>query len=40
MGTSVSPCFEDYEKEGPDAVLPPGVYTLAERCRLTLSHPR
>jgi DNA excision repair protein ERCC-2 len=22
--------FEDYEKEGPDAVLPPGVYTLAD----------
>ena len=30
--TSTELCqfFEDYEKEGPDAVLPPGVYTLAD----------
>ena len=30
--TSTELCqfFEDYEKEGPDAVLPPGVYTMAD----------
>ena len=28
--TELCQCFEDYEKEGPDAVLPPGVYTLAD----------
>ena len=27
--TELCQFFEDYEKEGPDAVLPPGVYTLA-----------
>jgi len=28
--TELCSFFEDYEKEGPDAVLPPGVYTLAD----------
>ena len=28
--TELCQFFEDYEKEGPDAVLPPGVYTLAD----------
>ena len=28
--TDLCQFFEDYEKEGPDAVLPPGVYTLAD----------
>ena len=28
--TELCQFFEDYEREGPDAVLPPGVYTLAD----------